>query len=120
MIFNIHESAKVEIDNMIEDFKSIEKNFRIYIRRISAWLGPVFDVVLDEPTDKDEVYEVDGYKISIHKELAEKINSVEIFFKERISKSGFRVLTDIVWKSEYRFMDWAKTKYVYENILHKH
>ena len=36
MIFNIHESAKVEIDNMIEDFKSIEKNFRIYIRRISA------------------------------------------------------------------------------------
>ena len=36
MIFNIHESAKVEIDNMIENFESIEKNFRIYIRRISA------------------------------------------------------------------------------------
>ena len=120
MIFNIHESAKVEIDNMIEDFKSIEKNFRIYIRRISTWLGPVFDVVLDEPSDIDKVFDVDGYKVMIHKELAEKINSVEIFFKEGISKSGFRVLTDIVWKSEYRFMDWAKTKYVYENILHKH
>ena len=59
----------------------------------------------------------DGYKIIIHKELAEKINSVEIFFKEGISKSGFRVLTDIVWKFEYRFMDWAKIKYVYENKL---
>ena len=115
MIFNIHDSAKVEIDNMIEDFKSIEKNFRIYIRRISAWLGPVFDVVLDEPSDIDKVFDVDGYKVMIHKELAEKINSIEIFFKEGISKSGFRVLTDMVWKFEYRFMDWAKIRYVYEN-----
>ena len=51
------------------------------------------------------------------KELAKKISSIEIFYKEGISKSGFRVLTDIVWKFEYRFMDWAKTKYVYESIL---
>ena len=65
-------------------------------------------MVLDEPSNKDEIFEADGYKIIIHKELAEKINSVEIFFKEGISKSGFRVLTDI---------DWAKIKYVYENKL---
>lgn len=117
MIFNIHESAKEEINNMIENYKSNHRNFRIYIRRISAWLGPVFDVVLDEPSDNDEVFESDGYKIIIHKELAEKISSIEIFYKEGISKSGFRVLTDIVWKFEYRFMDWAKTKYVYESIL---
>lgn len=74
-------------------------------------------MVLDEPSNKDEIFEADGYKIIIHKELAEKINSVEIFFKEGISKSGFRVLTDIVWKFEYRFMDWAKIRYVYENKL---
>ena len=108
MIFNIHESGKIALDNMIEKSNYKNKSFRIYIRRISAWLGPVFDVVLDEPTDKDVIFEVDGYKVIIHKELAEKINSVEIFF---------RVLTDIVWKFEYRFMDWAKTKYVYENKL---
>ena len=115
MIFNIHESAKTEIDNMIKSSNSRYRGFRVYIRRISTWLGPVFDVILDEPMDKDGVYEVDGYKVSIHKELAEKINSVEIFFKKGISKSGFRVLTDIVWKFEYRFLDWAKIKYVYEN-----
>lgn len=74
-------------------------------------------MVLDKPCDKDQVFESNGYKIIIHKELAEKINSIEIFYKEGISKSGFRVLTDIVWKFEYRFMDWAKTKYVYESIL---
>ncbi|WP_286315904.1 hypothetical protein [Romboutsia ilealis] len=74
-------------------------------------------MVLDEPSDKDEIFKADGYKIIIHKELVKKINSVEIFFKDGISKSGFRVLTDIVWKFENRFMDWAKTKYVYENKL---
>ena len=117
MIFNIHESGKIAIDKMFEKSNSKDKSFRIYIRRISAWLDPVFDVVLDEPSNKDEIFEADGYKIIIHKELAAKINSVEIFFKEGISKSGFRVLTDIVWKFEYRFMDWAKIKYVYENKL---
>ena len=72
-------------------------------------------MVLDEPSDIDKVFDVDGYKVMIHKELAVKINSIEIFFKEGISKSGFRVLTDIVWKFEYRFMDWAKIRYVYDN-----
>lgn len=115
MIFNIHKSAKTEIDKMIENSNSRYRGFRVYIRRISTWLGPVFDVVLDEPSDIDKVFDVDGYKVMIHKELAEKINSIEIFFKEGISKSGFRVLTDIVWKFEYRFMDWAKIRYVYEN-----
>ena len=74
-------------------------------------------MVLDEPSNKDEIFEADGYKIIIHKELAEKINSVEIFFKEGISKSGFRDFSDIDWKFEYRFMDWAKIRYVYENKL---
>ncbi len=70
MIFNIHESGKIAIDKMFEKSNSKDKSFRIYIRRISAWLGPVFDVVLDEPSNKDEIFEADGYKIIIHKELA--------------------------------------------------
>ena len=65
MIFNIHESGKIAIDKMFEKSNSKDKSFRIYIRRISAWLGPVFDVVLDEPSDKDEIFEADGYKIII-------------------------------------------------------
>lgn len=36
MIFNIHESAKEEINNMIENYKSNDKSFIVYIRRISA------------------------------------------------------------------------------------
>lgn len=86
MIFNIHESGKIAIDKMFEKSNSKDKSFRIYIRRISAWLYSVFDVVLDEPSNKDEIFEADGYKIIIHKELAEKINSVEIFLKKVLVK----------------------------------
>lgn len=108
MFFNIKESGKIAIDEILEKANKKDKTFRIYIRRVSNWLGPVFDVALDEPTDKDNVFEYEDYKIIIRKELSEKINSIEIFFKEGISKSGFRVLTDINWQFNCRFEDWAK------------
>ncbi|WGX74749.1 hypothetical protein QJS64_11345 [Paraclostridium bifermentans] len=54
------------------------------------------------------IFKYDNYNIIINKELANKINSFEIFFEKGISKSGFRILTDICWKFEYRFEDWAK------------
>ena len=68
----------------------------------------MFDVALDEPTEKDDIFNYDGYKIFMRKELANKINSVEIFYKYGISKSGFRVLTNINWRNEYKYEDWAK------------
>ena len=106
MIFNIKESGKLAIDKMLNDCK--QQSFRIYIRRVSNWLGPVFDIALDDATELDIVFKHDNYNIVINKELASKINSIEIFFEKGISKSGFRVLTDICWKFEYRFKDWAK------------
>ena len=41
--------------------------------------------------------------------MVEKINNVEIFYKYGISKSGFRVLTDMLWKLEYKYKEWAKS-----------
>lgn len=69
----------------------------------------MWDVALDEPTEKDEVFESDGYKIFMRKEMVEKINNVEIYYQYGISKSGFRVLTDMLWKIKYRYEDWAKS-----------
>lgn len=106
--FNIQESGKLAINNKLKENNKIDKSFRIYIRRISRWIGPIFDVALDEPTEKDLIFEADGYKIFIRKELAEKINNIEIFYEEGISKTGFRVLTDIMWQYNYQFEDWAK------------
>lgn len=36
MVFNIHESAKKQIDKLLEESGKIDKSFRIYIRRISG------------------------------------------------------------------------------------
>lgn len=68
----------------------------------------MFDIALDDATELDVIFKHDNYNIIINKELANKINSIEIFFEKGISKSGFRVLTDICWKFEYRFKDWSK------------
>lgn len=109
MKFNLHDSAKEQINKLLELENKNNKAFRIYIRRVSNWLGPVWDVALDEPTENDEVFESDGYKIFMRKEMVEKIKNVEIFYKYGISKSGFRVLTDMPWKLEYKYQDWAKS-----------
>lgn len=106
MIFNIKESGKLAIDKMLNGCN--QQSFRIYIRRISNWLGPVFDIALDDADELDVIFKYNNYNIIINKELANKISSIEIFFEKGISKSGFRVLTDICWKFEYRFKDWAK------------
>lgn len=45
----------------------------------------------------------------MRKEMAEKINNVEIYYQYGISKSGFRVLTDMLWRIKYRYEDWAKS-----------
>lgn len=60
MNFSIHYSAKEQIDNILTQAQKQEKAFRIYIRRISGWRGPVWDIALDEPTHKDEVFESEG------------------------------------------------------------
>ena len=111
MNFNIHDSAKEQIDNILTQAQKQEKALRIYIRRISGWRGPVWDVALDEPTDKDEVFELDGYKIFMRNEMVPKINNVEIFYQYGISKSGFRVLTDMIWKIQYKYEDWSKPNF---------
>lgn len=110
MKFNLHDSAKEQINKLLEEEDKKEKAFCIYIRRVSNWLGPVWDVALDEPTEKDEVFKADGYEIFMRKEMAEKIDNVEIFYKYGISKSGFRVLTDMLWKLEYKYEEWAKAQ----------
>ena len=36
MIFNIHESGKIALDNLIEKTNLKDKSFRVYIRRINT------------------------------------------------------------------------------------
>lgn len=107
MIINITEIAKVALDNMIKDYNVDSNNIRVYLKSI-AWYGPIFNVALDDPTEKDEVFKVDDYLIIINKDLASKFEVVNIYYKSTQSYGDFHITTDLVWKDEYHYSDWAK------------
>ncbi|MGL5754623.1 MAG: hypothetical protein ACRCYC_04805 [Paraclostridium sp.] len=68
----------------------------------------MFSVALDEPTEKDSIFESDNFKVVINNELCDKISVINIYYKSAISSDIFRVSTDLVWKEEYYKASWAK------------
>lgn len=108
MNISISHQSKIRLDQMFDESRLKNKIFRVYIRRVSRWYGPVFDVALDEPTNTDSLFKDDPYEIIIDSDLASNITSIEILYKPGISKSGFRVNTNLVWKSEYSNRGWIK------------
>lgn len=68
----------------------------------------MFSIALDEPTEKDSIFECDDFKIIINSDLCYKISVVNIYYKSAMSSDIFRVSTDLIWKEEYYESDWAK------------
>lgn len=104
MIINISEPAKTNLNLMFDNYNLKEKNFRVYIQRISSWYGPIFYVALDEPTENDEVFTSDDYNVILNKDLCDKIEVINIFF----SGGEFRVSTDLSWRDEYYGTPWTR------------
>lgn len=104
MIINIADPAKSNLDEMFKNYNLIEKYFRVYIQKISAWYGPIFYVALDEPTDNDTVFKVENYNVILNTDLANNIEVINIFY----SGGLFRVSTDLIWKEEYYYASWSK------------
>ncbi|MBO3445059.1 MULTISPECIES: hypothetical protein [Clostridia] len=46
--------------------------------------------------------------IIINKDLASKFEVVNIYYKSTQSYGDFHITTDLVWKDEYHYSDWAK------------
>ena len=108
MIINITDQAKSKLNQMFIELNISNKIFRLYIREISELSGPVFDIALDKSTEDDEIFKCDGYSIIVNKYLASKITTVNIYFKPAISRSGFRITTDLEWAEEYYDCTWAQ------------
>lgn len=108
MIINITDSAKNELNTSFKNLNLNDKYLRVYIKRISAWYGPIFNIALDEPTEDDVIFSYEDFKIVINSDLASKINIVNIFYKSPLYGDKFRVSTDLVWKEEYYDAPWSK------------
>lgn len=108
MIINISNPAKDELNKMFNEYKLSNKIFRVYIKELSAWYGPIFSIALDEPTEKDTVFDCDDFKIIINNDLCDKISVINIYYKSALSSDIFRVSTDLIWKEEYYELPWTK------------
>ncbi|MGL5345889.1 MAG: hypothetical protein ACRDA3_00890, partial [Peptostreptococcaceae bacterium] len=56
----------------------------------------------------DVTFEYDDFTIILNKDLSDKINVINIYYKSALSSDVFRVSTDLVWLEEYYGLEWAK------------
>ena len=103
MIINITDLAKAALNDMFKNYNISEKYIRVYLKEI-AWYGPIFNVALDEPTSKDNIFIVDNeYKVIINKDLSNKFDVVNIYYKSTRSYGDFYITTNLIWKDEYHY-----------------
>lgn len=108
MIINISEPAKEEFNKLFNIYSIKNKFIRVFIKEISAWYGPIFNVALDEPTENDDIFAIEDFNIILNKDLTSKISVINIYYKSVLSSDIFRVSTDLVWREEYYGLSWSK------------
>lgn len=80
-----------ELKRLIKTQGNTNIGAKIYISRYS-WGGPVFDLALVVPTDKDIITELEGIKFIVDKELAKFIKGVAIEYRFGAPGRGIVVL----------------------------
>lgn len=63
---------------------------RVFIAGI-GWGGPNYRIALDEPKKSDSVYEVDGLKILLDKDLSTNAKGISVDYKNSIFGNRFLV-----------------------------
>ena len=85
----ITNEAKRELDKLLAN--SDKKCIRILTRCITMTSEAKVDLELDNPTNNDNLYDVDGYKIIINKVLDSQMNYITISYGGLMSRNQFCV-----------------------------
>lgn len=88
----ITDEAKKQLDKLLEH--SDKKCIRILTRCITMTSDAKLDFELDEPNVDDNLYDVDGYKIIINKNLDSQMNYITISYGGLLSRNKFCVEAD--------------------------
>lgn len=56
-------------------------------------------LVLDEPREKDQIFEVDNLKMIIAGDLLEELGSVNVDYRDSVWRSGFSISSSNALKS---------------------
>ena len=90
-MLEVTESAKKQITEQLQ--KREVSAIRIFSNHCGS--KPVLELALDEPNDKDDVYEISGFKYIVDKELMEQAKDIKIdFMKKRISITSSTVVNE--------------------------
>ncbi|MDR3569554.1 MAG: IscA/HesB family protein [Syntrophobacteraceae bacterium] len=57
--------------------------------------GPSLAMVLDEPKDSDDVYDVDGFTILVDKELHQQTRDITVDYVSGSMGSGFQLTSEV-------------------------
>ena len=76
-MLEVTESATQQITEQLKG-KEVSA-IRIFLNE-GGWGGPSLALALDEPNDKDEAYDISGYKYLVDKELLEQAKPIKIDF----------------------------------------
>ena len=88
----ITNEAKRELDKLLAN--SDKKCIRILTRCITMTSEAKVDLELDNPTNSDNLYDFDGYKIIINKVLDSQMNYITISYGGLMSRNQFCVEAD--------------------------
>ncbi len=92
VMLELTETATQQITEQLKD-KEVSA-IRVFLDQ-GGWGGPSLSLALDEPNDKDEVYDISGFKYVVDKELLEQAKTIKIDFMGR----GFAITSDLVFES---------------------
>lgn len=87
-MFTLTDSAKAQLDSYFADKE--KSSIRIFLSN-GGCSGPRLSLALDDPTDSDDVFPVEGYSFLVEKELMAKAAPLTV----DLSPMGFEIASSL-------------------------
>lgn len=88
----VTDKAKEKLEELLTEQKT-DKSLRLYIASY-GWGGPSFGMALEEPTDTDSKYTVDGFNFILEEGFDQVYGKFTIGYSDSFLRKGFTVTPD--------------------------
>ena len=92
-MFEISEKATEMIKETLKDQEKIS-SIRVVFDE-GGWSGPSLGLVLDEPSENDEVFTQEGVTYVVNKDLFEQVKPIKVDFVNTPRGSGFSISSNL-------------------------
>ena len=92
-MFEVTEKASEKIKELLKDKEEIP-GIRIVLSQ-GGWAGPSLGMALDEPRDKDEVFDDKDITYVIEKGLYERIKPIKVDYVDSYMGAGFDISSNL-------------------------